>query len=453
MRSCRFCRAIFFLFLMVSLCSCATMHSRTQVITPAPSESRDQAVAKPEISTPQPGEKGEAAPQKDQAAEGDKADDDEEEKAVLPTGPLPDRWAVGCILPLTGRFAEEGNKALDALLLSAETFNVRYSTPWRIVVADSGESPEGMQKAMAYLADSANVMGILAVAGSADAEGAAREAEKRKIPLILISSKEGLTEGRSYVFQHFLTPTQQMQALSRYALDQLNIAIFSILYPRDDYGEEMLRAFTREIERVGGKINKAVPYEKTQTDFSEQISQLIGRKLDTSKKSYATTEEAKAKISVDFEGLFIPDSPLRVKMIASQLAFYDVKGFQFLGTSLWQAPELTQKGVEYIEGAVFTDSFLRNGFLPETNDFVDIYYTAHRREPEKIEALAYDTMEIVLGILEDENVKSRDDFIGTLRAVELFQGATGSVYFRGSSVAQKNAFLIKILNGKLEQVR
>jgi ABC-type branched-subunit amino acid transport system substrate-binding protein len=469
----RLCGIITISFLIVLLAGCAQMAKVGKLISgsaPAPREqvakaepAAGQETAKPADMKPAETKKPQAAtPEtRPQVGPGEIKPAPMKPVEIPPeTGkPLPppavavNRNAVGCILPLSGRFAEAGNKALDAILLSAETFNQRYSTPWKIVIADSGEANDGMQKAVTYLAEQAQVMAIIAVAGSSEAMDAALEAEKRKVPLILITSREGVTGGRDYVFQHFLTPTQQMQALARYAIDRMNVAIFSILYPQDDYGEEMTRLFRQEIQKVGGKVNRAVSYSKTQTDFSEQIGKLTGQKLETSDKSYGSQQDAKARMFVDFEALFIPDSHLRLKMITSQLAFYDVKGFKLLGTSLWHSPDLLKKGSEYLEGAVFADSFLANGFLPETNDFVDIYYSAYSREPENIDALSYDTMEIVLGILEDEKVKTRDDFIRSLLAIDRFQGATGSVYFRGNHVAQKSAFMIKIQTGKLGQVK
>ncbi len=393
-----------------------------------------------------------AAPQPQDVKATDVKSADPEKKSVLPSV-NGHRNTVGCILPLSGRFAEVGNKALDAVILSSDIFNQRYQTPWKVVVADSGESADDIKKAVAYLADEASVMAILAVSGTSEAVEAAREAEKRKVPLVLISSKEGVTAGYEYVFQHFLTPSQQMQALARYALDRLNVAIFAVLYPDDEYGQEMARLFRAEIQKVGGKISKIVSYSKTQTDFSEQIFKLTGKRTDDSGKMYATTQEAKQRIFVDFEALFIPDSPLRLKMITSQLAFHDVKGIKLLGTSLWHPPDLLKKGVEYLEGAVFPDSFLSNGFLPETNDFVDVFYSAYSREPENIEALSYDTMEMILGVLEDEKVKTRADVVKALLAINRYSGATGSVYFRGNHVAQKSAFILKIQDGKLGQVR
>ncbi len=371
---------------------------------------------------------------------------------VPPSLPV-DRKAVGCIFPLTGRFANEANKALDAAILSAKIFDQRAPSPWKIVVADSGETPEGMKAAVAYLAEKANVMAIIAVSGAAEADEAASEAQKRKVPLILIASKEGVTQAGEYVFQHFLTPTQQTEALTRYAMDTLNVAIFSILYPQDAYGEEMLRLFQSETQKVGGKVIRSIPYSKTQTDFTEQILKLTGNKTGKPEKVYATTEEARSKLPLDFEALYIPDSAFRIKMITSQLAFYNVKGMKLLGTSLWHSTDLLKKGSEYLDGAFFADSFFVNGFLPETNDFVDRYYSTYSREPGNLEALSYDTMELVLSILESQNIQTRAEFIKSLLAVTGFRGATGSISFRDSRVAHKNAFILKVDNGKLIQVK
>lgn len=364
-----------------------------------------------------------------------------------------DRQAIGCIFPLTGRFANEAGKALEAAFLSTKIFNQRSSSPWKLVVADSGDTADGMKKAVAYLADQAKVMVIIAVCGATDADEAADEAQKHKVPLILISSKEGVTQTGEYVFQHFLTPTQQTEALTRYALDTLNVAIFAVLYPQDDYGEEMLRLFQSETQKIGGKVIRSIPYSKTQTDFTEQIQKLTGNKAGKPGKTYATTDEAKDKLPLDFEALYIPDSAFRVKMITSQLAFYNVKGMKLLGASLWHSPELVKKGVEYLDGAFFIDSFFVNGFLPETNDFVDSYYSAYSREPGNVEALSYDTTELVIRVLENQHVKTREDFIRALLSVTGFRGATGSISFRNSRVAQKNAFILKVDNGKLMQVK
>lgn len=453
MRFYRLCAVVSFAVLLIVSAGCIVFASAAAPSLSSGSAGKADAKVQ-EVKSPgsAPGDLKSSSATKPDAKKGDGPSSGGGQQ-VLPAAPVIHSNAIGCILPLSGRFADTGGKALDAVLLSADIFNQRHAAPWKIVVADSGGSDESIKDAVAYLADKANVMAMIAVAGSSEAISAAVEAEKRKTPLILITSREGVTEGRRYVFQHFLTPSQQMKALADYALDGLNVAIFSVLYPQDDYGNDMLRLFRREVQKKGGKINKEISYPKTQTDFSEQIGKLIGQKAEAPKKLSAPPQEAKSGVFIDFEALFIPDSPLRVKMITSQLAFYDVKGVQLLGTSQWHSSDLLKKNAEYLEGAVFADSFLPNGFLPETNDFVEIYYSAYSREPENVDALSFDTMEMVLGILEEKKIKTRDDFMASLLEVNRFRGATGSVYFSGKHVAQKNAFMVKIENGQLQQVR
>jgi ABC-type branched-subunit amino acid transport system substrate-binding protein len=365
----------------------------------------------------------------------------------------PDLNAIGCVLPLSGRYGDNGNKALDAILLATGMFDEKNRTSWKIVAADSRGLPEGGPAAVAHLAKTQNVIAIITVAGATEAMEMAREADRWKIPIILITAKEGVTSSNQYAFQHFLTPSQQIGALTKYALDNLNCAIFSILYPKDDYGIEMVKTIRAQATQIGGKVERAIPYSKTQTDFSEEIYKLSGYGIDAAKKIPANKVETKVRVSVDFEALFIPDSYQRVRMITSQLAFYDVKGFRLLGTSLWNSPDLLKKGAEYLEGAVFADSFFVNSFYPETNDFVDIYYTIYSREPENIEALAYDTAKMIISVLKDKNIQTREQFIAGLQQLENYRGATGNTSFSGGRVATKTAFILQVKNGKLEQVK
>lgn len=387
-----------------------------------------------------------------------------EEKPALTKSPVPlppavtpslavERTVIGCLFPLTGRFAEETSRALDAALLAAEIFNQSIPSPWKIVAADSGDTPEKARQAVAYLAQEARVMAIVAISGTVEAALLAREAQNLQTPLILIAPRESVTNEGSYVFQHFLTPLQQVDALVDYARNSLNVGFFSVLYPADDYGDEMVRLFGNAIKKSGGKLSKAISYSKTQTDFTGQIKELAGDNFGAAKQIYAGSDDSGNLAALDYEALFIPDSAFRVKMITAQLAYYNVSGFHLLGSSLWHSLDLQKRGFESLEGAFFVDSFYVNGFLPETNDFVDIYYSAYGREPDNIDALTYDTMKLVLHVLRDQEIVSRTDFIRALPQVNGFRGSTGSISFNGGRVAQKEAFVLRVKNGKIEQVR
>jgi ABC-type branched-subunit amino acid transport system substrate-binding protein len=296
-------------------------------------------------------------------------------------------------------------------------------------------------------------MAIIAFTETTEAQDAAREAQKLKVPLLLITSKEGVTSAGEYVFQHFLTPTQQIRALVKYALDDLNCAIFAIMYPQDDYGEEMARVFRKEVTSIGGKVQKEIPYGKKQTDFANEINKLTGRIVKPPSKTKADKNEEPEPMPVDFEALFIPDSYSIVKMIAAQLDYYNIKGFKLLGTSLWNSPALLKNGAEYMDEAIIADSFFKDGSYTETFTFVDDYHTAYKRDPENIEALAFDTAGMIFTILENENVKTRQEFIAGLTKIGIYNGATGSIYFDTNRVAQKTVFILRVKEGKLEQVK
>jgi branched-chain amino acid transport system substrate-binding protein len=215
----------------------------------------------------------------------------------------------------------------------------------------------------------------------------------------------------------------------------------------------MVKIFSREVANAGGKLERAIPYSKNQTDFREEINKLSGNQISLTRKTSAKKAETKTKLTLDFEALFIPDSYKRVRMICSQLAFYDVKGINILGTSLWNSPYLLKQGAEYLEGAVFPDSFFIYSFYPETNDFVDIYYTAYNRDPENIEALSYDTAGMIFSVLGNQGIQTRRELVAALMRLENYRGATGNTSFGVDRVAKKTPFILRIKNGKLEQVK
>ena len=361
------------------------------------------------------------------------------------------RNTIGCVLPLSGKYADSGKKALDAIMLAAKIMNSRNKGTWDVAVEDSQGLSDKTKQAVEKLANIKNVIAIVSVNEKEDALETAREANKWKVPIILITSKEGVTSAGEYVFQHYLTPTQEIRALVKYALNYLNCAIFSVLYPQDDYGEEMFAVFSKEVKSVGGKVEKAIPYSINQTDFAGEISKLTNSVVKAPSK--ADKDDKREKVPVDFEALFIPDSYLKAKMITSQLDFYNVKGFVILGTSLWNTPNLLKNGAEYMEEAIFVDSFSTDGFYPETYRFVDLYHTVYKRNPENIEALAFDTAGMIFEVLGNEKIKTRQDLVKGLTETGNYNGTTGSIYFDSNRVAQKTPFILRVKKEKLEQIK
>ena len=190
-----------------------------------------------------------------------------------------DRYALGCLLPLTGPYALFGARALDGIQLAFSEINtMQDGLPARLVVKDTGSDPNQAARAMQALADAK----VAAVIGPiATAESAAEVAQERRIPIMTISQREGLTAIGDNVFRNFITPRMQAAVLSSYMLETLGKRRLAVLYPDEIYGRTFRDMFWEEVYQRGGEIVALEAYDPAKTDFEDVIKKLVGRYYDT----------------------------------------------------------------------------------------------------------------------------------------------------------------------------
>ena len=358
-------------------------------------------------------------------------------------------YAVGCVLPLTGKYASYGNRALDAVILASGIFDPGYSSPIQLFIEDSKGDPDTAREAVRKLANEHHVIGIIGPLGSAAAFEAAKEAQELGVPIITLTQKKNITETGDYVFRDFLTGDMQVKALVTYSIDNLGIKNFAILYPDDNYGTKMMNLFWDEVLWQGGQIRGAESYSSKQTDFGKEIKALTGLNLSGKDKK---SEEKPIPI-VGFDVLFIPDSCSTVNMIAPQLAFYDITGVRLLGTSIWNSPDLLKKDSKYLEGAIFTDCFFLDSVRPEVRTFIDRFYVACGREPGDMEALAYDATKIMADLITEDVVETRDELKDSLLHLKNYPGITGLTSFSGTGDAEKPLHMLTVIDGEIVQIK
>ncbi|MBN2514730.1 MAG: penicillin-binding protein activator [Deltaproteobacteria bacterium] len=361
---------------------------------------------------------------------------------------LVDHFAIGCLLPLTGKFAKYGNMALDSILLATGVFDPVNTSPVKLIVEDSKGDPETACRAVNKLATEDRVIGIIGPMSSITALEAAQEAQQLRIPMLTLTQKDRITAIGDYVFRNFLTAVMQVKTLVQYSVQNLGMTSFAILYPEDKYGIEMMNLFWDEVLRWGGEIRGVESYDTKKTDFGDEIKALTG--LNFQERG---TEEEKSKPVVDFDAIFIPDSYTRVAMIAPQLAFYDVTGTQLLGTNAWNSKELLKRDNEYLEGAIFVDGFFRNSYYPSVRTFIDRFYVAYGREPTDMEALAYDAASIIVNILQNNTIKTRSDLRDNILQLQNYQGITGTTSFLEDGDAQKSLYVLMVRGNDIIQIK
>ncbi|MCK4535323.1 MAG: hypothetical protein KAT81_07280, partial [Syntrophobacterales bacterium] len=90
---------------------------------------------------------------------------------------------------------------------------------------------------------------------------------------------------------------------------------------------------------------------------------------------------------------------------------------------------------------------------PEVRNFIDRFYVACGREPDNMEALAYDATKIMADLITEDHVETRDDLKDSLSYLEDYPGITGMTSFSGTGDAEKPLHMLTVINGEIVQIR
>ncbi len=405
-------------------------------------------------------------------------------------------FTIGCLLPLSGPYAVYGQRAFEGIELALAQWTTHNWHPFRLVVRDSQGDPEAALKGLAALAEE----GVGAVIGPmVTAEAVVPKAQELGLPLIVMTQKAAITATGPYIFRNFMTPEMQMQALGAYAVDTLGLRRFAILYPQEPYGKRFMQQFWRSVAARGGQVTAVESYDPKKTDFAGPIKKLIGVGAEPSKTLAApaliqdphrrlqeqlneggqtlaqhlftsptawvmdgyrpsihkTTgptlsdraDEAFPK--AEFEAIFLPDAPRKAGLIIPQLAYYDIRHAQLLGTNLWHSEQLLEMARKYVQGAILTDGvYFDGGSGTPAAAFTTAFKEIYASDPDLIAATAYDTAEILFTILSEPEIRMRRDIKNRLRQAGPFPGITGQTTFNHQGEARKALHLLQIRGRK-----
>ncbi len=366
--------------------------------------------------------------------------------------------AVGCLLPLTGEFSVFGNRALKGANLALETFSIKTGHTFDIVIRDTESNPEKAAVAVDELIK-ANVSAIIGPMGSAESVSAANKAQAGKIPIVVLTQKENITDAGDFVFRNFLMPKMQIRSLVEYAVIKKGIKKFAILYPKENYGTTFMKLFQDEARANGGKIIRVEPYDPALTDFTDSIRKLAGSiNIAGRDINESSPADKNKKISdglpVDFEAVFIPDSPAKAGLIIPQLAYLDIRNVFLLGTNLWHSQKMIEMAGEFLENwAIIPDGFHGENDSDKMREFVISFAGKYGEEPEFIEAVAYDTAMILFQTMSMPHVRAPDSVRNELFRIKNYKGLTGITSFEETGDASKKPYILTISKGTFVELK
>jgi ABC-type branched-subunit amino acid transport system substrate-binding protein len=425
------------------------------------------------------------------------------EKAAMATGQLSkleslsiyDHKTIGCLLPLSGPYKAYGKRALRGIELALNKFiarnkhrNEKHDTNKliKIIIKDIGTTHDEAASAVRELSQE----GVAAIIGPIfSTEAAAAEAQNSGIPIITITQKDNITETGDFVFRNFFTPRMQVKALISFAVEELGVDRFAILYPEDKYGTTFMNLFWDEVLACGGILTGLESYPVNQSDLDAPIKKLVGlyydipedlfkkNVLDDTKKEKSEdilikydnildedaealqieTEEDETEKEpepiIDFDVLFIPDGPTRAGLIMPQLAYHDIENVYIFGTNLWHSNRLIEMARKYVQNAVMPDIFFTGSSSEAVQDFVKNFKDVFKEDPGFIEAITYDTAMILFNIISRDDISFRSTIKHELTRTTGFDCITGHTIFNKTGDAEKKLYLLNIKGKKFIEIK
>ncbi len=314
---------------------------------------------------------------------------------------------------MSGPYGKIGKAALEAIQLALNGSGVE------LVIADTRGDAGHTPAALESLVYTQHVSAVIGPIGSIESYAAAQAAERLEVPIMVLSSREKITQVGTWVFRHRLTRSLQAQAIARHAVEDLGIKRFGILYPRSTYGRDMMTNFWRTVERLGGEVRAAQGYSVHDRQLSDPIKRLVGRYYVEDREIDPHWESLNRKSKdkslhvppvVEFEALFIPDSGRRLRRILPFLAYWDIELktdpsmsplalshkyggavpqlVQILGGSGFNDERLVRRPLKQAHHSVFVDGYWLGA--PRSREFVDRWMAGHTRPPPGLAAHAYD---------------------------------------------------------------
>ncbi len=355
--------------------------------------------------------------------------------------------AIGVVLPLSGPYEQFGQEALKGILLATGTFG--DEDPLEVVVKDSRGEPASAKRALEELSKDERVLGIVGPLLSKAALDTAKQAQKKKMPIISLSQVEKLPQIGEYIYRNSLTLSEQAWVMADYAMKTLECKTFVIFHPDNLYGRELTKIFKKAVLQGGGQILEIGSYTEGQTDFGDDLKALF--KIEEEERLEGRRTIIDYTPTVIADAIYMPGYYDSIGLIAPQLTYYNINDIKMIGSNGWNSPKLVELGGEYIEGAFFVDGFFAGSNRPYTERFVRNFNKTYGQEPGIIEAQAFDSAKMLAQALKGDRY-TRKDIKDRLIMFNSFEGATGTISFDTYGEAMKDLFILSIKNGKLVEV-
>ena len=356
---------------------------------------------------------------------------------------------------ITGKSEDKDNA-------QAESDSRKFEDSWELVVRDSQLNPEITKSLVRELVETERVIAIIGPLARKTSEAAAEEAERLRVPLISLSLTENIPELGEFIFRNNQSWKQEIQELLEYATSELQACRFLILYAKTREGRQKMRLFWDAAVLKGCKVVAVEGFkDEGQKSLVNEFDTFTGkiRRLGTEDKIILKELKEKEVPILNFDAVFVAVGSGGVKNLSLIFPYsevYKMRKTTFLGDSGWNDSALPYApGLRGVKNPVFVDSFFQQSKTPAMQQLLRLHERILYRHqnyigPTAYTAFAYDTLIILMQLLEDERNQSHRDLRDALLNMQMFPGVTGNLRFDEKGKVEREMQLLTLRRGKIQ---
>ena len=378
---------------------------------------------------------------------------------------------IGVILPLSStntKVASLAHEALNGLRMALRASEITIKKPldtWELVIRDSHLNQEKTKSAIRELVEKEGVIAVIGPLARKTSEAAAKEAERLHIPLISLSLTADIPEFGDYVFRNNQSWKKEVQELLDYAVSELQACRFLILYAKTREGRQKMRHFWDAALHKGCKVVATEGFKNDgQKSLVNEFDTFTGKLQRISAKDKGILKELKEKeVPIhNFDAVFVAigsGGVSNLSLIFPYSAVYKMEKTTFLGDNGWNDAALPYAhGLRGVKKLVFVDTFFPQDNTHAMQQLLRLHERILYRHqnylgPTPYTAYAYDTLMILMHLLNDEKNQSHWDLRNALINMDNFSGVTGNLSFDEKGEVQRGIKLLTVRRGKIQMLK
>ena len=310
-------------------------------------------------------------------------------------------YAIGVLLPLSGRGREVGRQLLQGMQLA----RLDEGGP-ELVVEDTEGDPDKTAAAVESLIGDQRVIAVLGPVGGRTTEAAAETTRRAGVPLLTFSASEDITSAGDEVFRLLYSPRDELSALVSQARSR-GLSRFVILYPDHGYGRTMERLFDQEVAAAGGVYCEGVAYPPGTKSFVDYVQIVLDTTCDVVLLADVADQVALIAPTFAAEGAWSVGS--------GALPEHAEREVHYLLPSPSWSPALLRRAQRYVQGALIALPFYGASEATLNQHFRTAYETRYGKPPQVFAAYGYDAYRLVAATLR-QGYQTREALIDALKA-------------------------------------